>query len=250
MIDRKREETLGFHSTHGSSPGVWNIRARSNVGLLAIVMMLVSLGCTTLSPPPPSGPPSPYIVGAPDQLSVRILPDPEVILEVTVRPDGMISVPLIGDVAAGGRTIPQISSDIQTKMGKFKRGAQATVMLVAAAHTDVTVFGEVVKSASFSLVKDTRVVEALAYVGGPTTFAWNGRIRVIRSLDGETVVHRVDLTDIREGDLSTNLLLEPGDIVYVPPTILARIGYAIQAVLFPFQPLLGLARTGAAGFIP
>jgi len=213
--------------------------------------MLGALGCTTtLAPAPERGAQSAYVVGAPDQLAIEILPDPLVRLDVTVRPDGKISVPLIGEVTAGGLTIPQIAADIETRMSKFKRGAQVTVMLLAAVHTGITVLGEVVRSASFPLVKDTRVVEAIAQVGGPTTFAWSGRIKVIRSHNGKTEVLRVDLTEIRQGDLSTNLLLEPGDIVYVPPTILARIGYAINAVFFPFQPILGLARTGATAFIP
>jgi hypothetical protein len=55
----------------------------------------------------------------------------------------------------------------------------------------------------------------------------------------------VDLAAIRGGDLSTNIVLEGGDIVYVPPSILGRIGYAVRAVLFPFEPLLGVARSAA-----
>jgi hypothetical protein len=53
----------------------------------------------------------------------------------------------------------------------------------------------------------------------------------------------VDMVAIREGDLSTNVQIRTGDILYVPPTILARVGYAIHAILFPFQPLLGVAYT-------
>ena len=56
----------------------------------------------------------------------------------------------------------------------------------------------------------------------------------------------VDLAAIREGDLSTNVQVRAGDILYVPPTVLAQVGYAIQAVLFPFQPVLGIARTAGA----
>jgi ribosomal protein L16 Arg81 hydroxylase len=63
------------------------------------------------------------------------------------------------------------------------------------------------------------------------------------------VVHRVDLKAIRKGDLGTNLLLEPGDIVYVPPTVLARIGYAMQQLLFPFQPVMGLARVAGGNLL-
>ncbi len=240
-----REDSLDLHSS-GRTRRIWTFGTRGGLGLLALIAMIGSLACTTLAPPPPRLGQSAYVVGAPDQLSVNILPDPEVTFAATVRPDGMISIPLIGDVTAGGRTIPQIAADIEEKMTRFKRGAQVTVMLVAAAHTDISVLGEVASASSFPLLKDTRVVEAIAQVGGPTTFAWSSRIRVIRSLDGTTEVHRVDLTDIRKGDLTTNMWLEPGDIVYVPPTILARIGYAINSIFFPFQPFFGLARL--AGF--
>ena len=86
-----------------------------------------------------------------------------------------------------------------------------------------------------------RVVEAIGQVGGETIFARTGRVRVIRSGGGETAVYLVDLNAIRGGDLSTNILLASGDIVYVEPNIFARIGYAMNALLLPFQPFMGIA---------
>ena len=75
-------------------------------------------------------------------------------------------------------------------------------------------------------------------------FGWDSRIRVIRTeRNGVTTVTRVNLNAIRKGDLSTNLMLEPGDFVYVPPTPWARFGYFLNTLLFPFQPIMGMART-------
>ena len=212
--------------------------------VLAGVAPVAALGCsTTLAPAPHAQTLPTYIVGAPDALSVTILPEPAMIFQALVRPDGMISVPLVGDVPAGGRTIAEISADIEQRVGRFKRGAQVSVALVAAASTDITILGEVGGPSSFPLVKSTRIVEAIGQVGGTNNFASAGKIRVIRSGDGrETVIHKVDLKAIRKGDLATNLLLEPGDIVYVPPTFLARVGYMVLQVLFPFQPVIGMAR--------
>jgi polysaccharide export outer membrane protein len=211
--------------------------------VLMAVVVAVALGCATPTPPPLAETPAAYRIGAPDALSIGILPEPEMRVDVTVRPDGMITIPLIGDVPADGRTIPEITVDIEQRMGRFKRGAQVSVALVSAQSTDITMIGEFSSISSFPLVKATRVVEAIGQVGGTTTFASDGRIRVIRTgADRTVVIHPVDLKAIRGGDLSTNMLLEPGDIVYAPPTVLARIGYMVQQLLFPFQPVLGIAR--------
>ena len=70
--------------------------------------------------------------------------------------------------------------------------------------------------------------------------ARTGKIRVVRSGGGESAVYLVNLNDIRRGDLTTNMVLVPGDIVYVPPNIFARIGYAVNAVLFPISPFMGI----------
>ena len=227
-------------------------RLRSRrLGALALCLVAhFSLACATAAPAPAPrvGTYSEYRVGAPDELHVSVLPDPSIERAVRVRPDGMISFDLIGDVPAAGRTIDEISADIEKRISRFKRDPSVTVQLVQTLSTGISVFGEVSRPSNFPLVKDTRVAEAIAQVGGETAFARTSAIRVIRSGGGETAVYIANLNAIRDGDLSTNIQLTSGDIVYVEPTVFAKIGYAVNAVLFPFQPLLGLG-TSVAGTV-
>lgn len=205
-----------------------------------------ALGCaTTPVPPPKRDVTSAYVVGAPDELHVTILPDPAIERDVKVRPDGMISIDLIGDVPAAGRSVSQIASDVEERIARFKRGAAVTISLRVAASNSITVLGEVRTPQAFPLFKDTRVAEAIGHVGGPIFTASTSRIRVVRSGGGEAVVYRVNLSAIQNGDQRTNIVLMEGDIVYVPPTFWARVGYAIQMVLFPFTPLLGIGGMAA-----
>jgi polysaccharide export outer membrane protein len=217
---------------------------------LAALALIAALGCATAAAPPPkAGAYEGYRVGAPDQLSVTVLPDPAITQEVVVRPDGMISVPLIGDVPASGRTAEEIAADVEKRIERYKRGAKVTVAVTATNSTAVTVLGEVRSPSSFPLLRATRVVEAIGQVGGTAMFASKRRVRVIRSGGGETVVFKVNLSAIQAGDLRSNILLATGDIVYVPPTLLARVGYHVSALLFPFQPLLGVAMTVGGNLI-
>jgi polysaccharide export outer membrane protein len=202
------------------------------------VALLAALGCATPSvAPPPLPSVDTYVVGAPDQLFISILPEPVIERTVVVRPDGMISIDLVGDIIAAGRTVEQIAAEVQGRVARYKRDARVTVSVVAAASRDVTLLGEVARPTSLPLLRTTRVSEAIGQVGGPTFLASKGKIRVIRTTRGETVVLNVDLAGIEQGDLRTNLVLVEGDIVYVPPTWLGRVGYVIQSILFPFQPL-------------
>jgi polysaccharide export outer membrane protein len=211
----------------------------------AVVLATLALGCTATPSPNPAAEPPPFRIGAPDELSVSILPEPLVQEQVVVRPDGMITIQLLGDVPAAGRTPDEVAREIEERISRYKRGARVTVAVVRANSISVTVLGEVGAPTSLSLGRMTRVTEALGSVGGTTWLASNGSIRVVRPSPGGTVVLPVDLAAIRGGDLSTNIVLEGGDIVYVPPSILGRIGYAVRAVLFPFEPLLGVARSAA-----
>lgn len=215
-----------------------------------VLGLAVAPGCASYEPipAPASGSFEAYRVGAPDRLEVTVLPEPPIERNLTVRPDGMISFDLIGDVPAGGRTIDEIAADIERRIARFKRDASVTVRLAEALSTGVTVFGEVKSAQAFPLVKETRVAEAIGVVGGETIFAKTSEIRVVRSGGGESVVYLVNLNAIRSGDQSTNILLRSGDIVYVEPNIFAKIGYAVNALLLPFGPFLGIAQSflGAA----
>lgn len=243
-------EGIGFGERGEGVRGDRNARRRAVRAAVVALIVGAALGCaTTPTPEPPTRYPE-YMVGAPDQLSVTILPEPTIEEEVTVRPDGKITVQLVGEVLAGGRTLDQIANDIQRRIAKFKRGAVVTVKLKAAQSSSVTVIGEVGRPSAFALTKQMRVAEALGLVGGPTRFANDDEVRVVRP-GAPTEVIMVDMDAIRAGDLRTNVQIYGGDIVYVPPTIWARVGYVVNAVLFPLQPLLGVANAaGGAAIVP
>jgi protein involved in polysaccharide export with SLBB domain len=103
----------------------------------------------------------------------------------------------------------------------------------------VTVLGEINNPSTFPLTRQTRLVESIGTVAGVTIFAAKNRIRVIRYGDGGTTVLIADLKAIEKGDLSTNFLLQGGDLVVVPPSNWASVGYALQAFFFPIHQIFG-----------
>lgn len=226
-----------------------DFRIQAAVG--ALVLAIGAIGCSTPTTPPPAAPPvASYVVGAPDQLRITILPEPVITREVRVRPDGKVSIDLIGDVQAAGLTPRQISTSIQEKILRFKRDASVNVSVIDSPSQFVTVYGEVGAPGTFPLSSEMRISEAIGRVGGTRPFASQNKIRIVRTSDGKTQVIRVRLKDISKGDLSTNIMVEEGDLIVVPPTAFARVGYAMQMLLFPFQPLLsGASQVGgvAAG---
>jgi polysaccharide biosynthesis/export protein len=224
--------------------------SRSLASALAL-FAVASAGCAGVHavPPPRGSPLENFEVGASDELRVTILPEPVIQETAVVRPDGMISISLAGDVQAAGRTVSQIAAEIEPLISRFKRDAKVDVALVKANSTAITVLGEVRGPGSFPLVKETRVSEALGRVGGLTSFAEDSEVRVIRSERGEAQVFIVDMAAIVRGDQTTNLALASGDIVYAPPSAWARIGYVVQAMLFPLQPLIGLGTSTAGAFV-
>lgn len=216
---------------------------------MAAVLICGAVACAGSAPKPPPAAPAieGYIVGAPDTLRIHILPDPEIEREVRVRPDGMISVDLVGDIQAAGKSPSEIADDIRVQIGRFKRDAAVNVTVMSSPSQFVTIYGEVGSPGTFPLETETRVSEAIGQVGGTRPFASLNKVRVIRAHGGETEVLRVHLGDIQKGDLSTNFVVREGDLIVVPPTGLARVGYAMQMLLFPFQPFISGAT--AAGSI-
>jgi polysaccharide export outer membrane protein len=226
-----------------------------------VLLLAAALGFGCASPVFPGGETPPqtaagvksdlYRVGASDQLTIRVLPDPAIERTVIVRPDGYFSLDLIGDVEAAGKTPAEIATDVENRMQEFRQSPSASVSLEGPMSNAVAVLGEVNSPTLFPLDRDTRVSEAIARAGGATNLAAASRVRIIRkSASGtEEVLYLANLDNIQGGISQTDMLLQRGDMVFVPPAATVEAGYALRRFLFPFEqlmrtvvgPLLGFA---------
>lgn len=162
-----------------------------------------------------------YFVGVDDEIAVKIWKNPDLDVTGPVRSDGMITVPLIGDVKAGGMTPKAIAADITTRISSFVREPQVTVM-VAALHSHeylsrVRVTGAVRTPISLPYRQGMSVLDAVLAAGGPTDFAAANRTWLHRRAADSAQRYPVALDAMLEdGDLSSNYLVQPGDVISVP----------------------------------
>ena len=215
--------------------------------ILVSLWLGAALACA--SPPRLPGEPeveSQYHVAPPDLLLINIGPEVAPTEHTTVRPDGKISVHLIGEVEVRGKTVAEIQEEITFRLGEFIVYPDVTVTLVASNSRRYYVFGEVVRPGAYALLGDVTAVQGLFEAGGPTRFAVLKGAHLVRPTGGQGQVYSIDFTEItKEGLGDTNYLLAPGDIVWIPPNRSARIGYALQVIFFPFQQILGLGSQAA-----
>lgn len=207
------------------------------VGL--VIGSLLALGCATGPKASESAVVTePYRIGPSDKLTIRVLPEPAVVLEdLQVRPDGKVSIELIGDIQAAGRTTDEVAAEIAEKMVEFRQSPSVTVSVGAPTSNTVSVLGEVKSPGSFGLDRDIRVSESVALAGGQTELSASSRVRVVRREAAGTVLYLVDLDQIKAGDGSTDLLLRKGDLVVVPSAYPVVAGYEIRKFLYPVEAL-------------
>jgi polysaccharide export outer membrane protein len=209
--------------------------------LALVATLLVASACLTPIPPGATRPYTEpeYRVAPPDQLSITVRPAPEIQRELTVRPDGNISMDLIGDLRVQGKTVAEIRDDVEKRMKEFVVQPDVTVTLISSNSRRVHVLGEVNAPGAYPINGEMRVVDAISGAGGPTRLA-SDAIRLVRPGE-EGGVYGVDFDGITQlADAGTNYVLQPGDVIYVPPTVSARIGYAIQVIFYPIQAIIGL----------
>ena len=164
---------------------------------------------------------SEYRIGIDDQLQVNVWRNPELSIAMPVRPDGKISMPLIGDVQAGGRTPKEVAQDIKKQLSLYVRDPNVTVILSELRNSEyisrIRVTGAVQTPTSFSYRQGMTVLDAVLEAGGINEFAAPDRARLYRQDKDKTRVYDVRLGGIlNQGELSTNYLLKPGDIITVP----------------------------------
>lgn len=158
-----------------------------------------------------------YLIGKGDILEINVWREPMLSGETIVRNDGMISLTLIGDVQAAGRTPVELKDEIQERLKKFLGDPVVTVMLRNPSSQKFYVIGEVKTPGEFELVKDMTVVQGIAKAGGFTEWADKGSIVVLRREDGVERRVPVNYKDIVKGrNVGQNILLRANDTIVVP----------------------------------
>ena len=188
---------------------------------LGICVAAFALACSHISPPPPESGPmdrADYVIGAADVLRIQVWKNAELSVDVPVRPDGKISVPLANDVQAAGLTATELKDVITQALADYVAAPDVTVMVREINSKSVHVIGEVLRPNQFPLIFDLRVLEAIAYAGGFSPYADKSDIRILRpNPDGTVVEYRFNYNAFLRGKQPEgNLRLQPGDTVVVP----------------------------------
>ncbi|UXI66344.1 XrtA/PEP-CTERM system exopolysaccharide export protein [Tahibacter amnicola] len=166
-----------------------------------------------------------YRIGVDDRVQVSVWRNPELSVTVPVRPDGRISVPLVGDVVAGGRAPHEVAADIEKQLATYVRDPKVAVILTELRSHEfisrVRVTGAVRQPVSIPYRQGMTVLDAVLQAGGITEFAAPDRTRLYRKEQGkaETVPVRLGAI-LRNGDLETNVDVKPGDVITIPERVL------------------------------
>jgi polysaccharide export outer membrane protein len=181
-------------------------RKRAAIFLAALLLSTISAGAAD------------YTIGPGDQLGIEVWKDPALTRVVTVLPDGKITFPLIGELEAGGKTVDQLKKEIDQKIARYVPDSTTTVEVRQINSLHIYVLGRVNAPGRFVLSSNVTVLQALAIAGGPNTFANRKQIRILREKKGVTTMSPLfDYDEVTAGrGLKANILLERGDIIYVP----------------------------------
>ena len=160
-----------------------------------------------------------YFIGPEDVLNITVWRNVDLSKEVTVRPDGRISLPLIGDITAVGKTPAQLSEDISTKLKEYKENPQVSIVITQVNSYAIYVLGEVAKPGKYPLRSKTTLLQGVTIAGGFNASAARNKIVVFRfAKDGAGQVKiKASYDDIvlRDGS-NQNIELKPGDQIVVP----------------------------------
>lgn len=160
---------------------------------------------------------STFYLGPGDVLEISVWKDEALTKQVVVRPDGMISFPLIGQIAAEGRTVEELQTEVQRRISRYVPDAPVTILVVEIGSPKIYVVGKVNKPGVYIMGHFLRVMQALAMAGGTTTFADRDDIMIIREEKGRQIIMKFNYDKVASGrDLHKNITLRPGDTIVVP----------------------------------
>ena len=193
--------------------------------VVALVAGCASLGSSNLPPQSEATGPSvlveSYQLAVGDQLRIDVWKNPELSVAEPVRPDGKIAVPLVGDLEAAGKTPEELTVDITRKLSSYIKNPNVTVILTNLAGQEflsrIRVTGSVANNMSISYHQGMTVLDAVLEAGSVTLYADANDTKLYRRTETGAATYDIRLKDILEnGDMRTNVMLMPGDVITVP----------------------------------
>lgn len=161
-----------------------------------------------------------YLIGPLDRLQIFVWRAPELSTDVTVRPDGRISTPLVEDMLAAGKTPTQLAKDIEQALSNYVKAPEVTVIVSQFSSTfdqQVRVLGEAQRPVALPYQAGMTVLDVMVAVGGLTEFAAGNRAVLIRGRGAERQSYRLKLDDLmRKADVRANVPVMPGDVILIP----------------------------------
>jgi len=159
-----------------------------------------------------------YTIGPADVLAINVWKEAELTRTVTVRPDGKISLPLVGELQVGGLTANKVQALIVQRLAAYVTDPQVTVMIQDVKSQTYVIVGKVAKTGSYELGKPTTVLEAIAIAGGFLDFAKVSKVKIIRPrAGGQPETLYFDYKQVIKGKNSEqNIVLKNGDTIVVP----------------------------------
>ncbi len=180
----------------------------------------------------PSYPPAPertgqfdwnYLIGPGDSVQVFVWRNPEVSGSFPIRPDGKMTMNLIEDMQASGKTPTQLARDIEKALAKYIQEPIVTVIMgggIGPFDQQIRVIGEAAKPQALSFREKMSLIDLMIAVGGITDFAAGNKAYILRTVDGKQERLGVRLEDLlKDGDISANVDMKPGDVLVVPETL-------------------------------
>lgn len=189
----------------------------------AVAAVLGVDGCTA-GTPPPAPPPglasSEYVIGPGDKLTVFVWRNPELSVDVPVRPDGRISLPLAEDIVAIGKTPSGLAREIEKRLSKYVAEPIVTVLpkeFVGPFSEQIRVIGEAVQPRALPYRANMTLLDVMIEVGGLTKYASGNRATLVRTMGGTQQTYALHIDSlVKDGDIQSNVALIPGDIIIIP----------------------------------
>lgn len=161
-----------------------------------------------------------YLIGPGDDLNIFVWRNPDLSVHIPVRPDGKISIPLVEDIAAIGKTPTALAREIEDKLRVYVKDPIVTVIVsqfVGPFAQQVRVIGEAAQPRALPYRRNMSLLDVVIEVGGLTRFAAGNRAVIVRNVDGKQETIKAHLGDlVNDGDIAENVAMRPGDILVIP----------------------------------